>query len=103
MKNDQLTTAISVLNEALKADPLAVQALFRNRVPCNQTLAEHPTIQVSSKSASGPHDVGLLGLINGLVEPLTGGRIAAILDDSEPCEGKIQRFDAYTGPAQEVT
>lgn len=36
---------VRLLNAAFKADPKAVQAFFSVRVPCNQKLADHPTIQ----------------------------------------------------------
>lgn len=65
-----LRQAVRVLNEAFRADPAAVHALICNRVPCNETLADHPTIVVSSvrTSAGGEHyNVGPLGILNGVL------------------------------------
>jgi len=75
--------AILVLNEAVRADPEAVLALVEYRVPCNDALADHPSIQVrninpppdtSKMDATNPAllaqvktcEVGLLGILNGL-------------------------------------
>lgn len=59
-----LDQAISILNELVAADPIAMRNLIENRVPCNEGLAEHPTAQV------GFHDneyrIGLLGVLNGI-------------------------------------
>ena len=38
--------AIDVLNGALELDREAMSQLLRQRVPCNQALADHPTLQV---------------------------------------------------------
>lgn len=53
--------AVTLLNEALAADRMAVDVLINFRINCNQQLAFHPTIQVSADNR-----VGLLGLINGI-------------------------------------
>ena len=59
-----LAKAVDVLNEALAADPQAINALMRLSVQCNATLARHPSVQVGAHQ----HDFELrpLGLINGL-------------------------------------
>ena len=87
--------AIKLLNEMLAADISATAALLANRVPCNQPLAEHPTIQVHKQ-----HDatfVGLLGVINGLfgVDDNDYGPIGYVFaDDDDPSnDGKrLVRF-----------
>lgn len=56
--------AIALLNEAVALDRPAMAALLANRVPCNDALADHPTIQVQAQH--GGYHVGLLGIINGL-------------------------------------
>lgn len=53
-----------ILNEALEADPQAITALLSLRVPCNETLAAHPTIQV--RDEKGEVTIGTLGLLNGM-------------------------------------
>lgn len=55
---------IDLLNELIRLDKPAIAALLANRVPCNQALADHPTVQVQAQN-DGYH-VGLLGIINGL-------------------------------------
>lgn len=74
--------AVAVLNEALVADPAAVYALLCNRVPCNETLAAHPTIQVGRVPGMDHalYHVGMLGVLNGVIEAATGQRIAAKYD-----------------------
>lgn len=54
---------VDILNSAFKADPAAITSLFINRVPCNNALAEHPTIIVGDMHG---YVVGLTGLLNGL-------------------------------------
>ncbi len=56
---------IDFLNELVAIDREAIEKLIEFRVPCNQALADHPTVQVESVGY-GPR-VGLLGLLNGLV------------------------------------
>ena len=61
----------AVLNRALEADRMAVEALFRFRVRCNQELADDPTVVVR-ELPDGTFSVALLGIINGL---LTGEEV----------------------------
>lgn len=61
---------VRILNEALEADPEAIQALHLHKVSCNERIANHPTIQVSCK---GTNRLRILGLINGFVLALSGG------------------------------
>ena len=65
--------AVDVLNSALQADRRAVNLLCSTEVEVNDTLANHPTIQVSKRIntktlAGSPEDFTMrpLGLINGL-------------------------------------
>lgn len=62
--------ALEVLNAALEADPTAMRALMDYRPPCNDALARHPTIQVSSGPAP---TVSALGLINGCLGLVPAG------------------------------
>lgn len=57
--------AIKLLNEFYKIDPNAMDALVKARVPCNDDLANHPTVQVGVKPDGG-YQVGILGILNGL-------------------------------------
>ncbi len=58
--------AVEFLNEALLLDKEAVHTLFQYRVPCNENLANHPTIQCRQFTEQDPVIVGMLGLMNGL-------------------------------------
>jgi hypothetical protein len=75
-----LSRALTVLNEALQADPQTISALMNHRVICNEALANHPTIQVGIYE--GEYKVGLLGLLNGLfgIQENKTGYIGAITD-----------------------
>ena len=83
--------AIQVLNDALAADPAAVAALMAMETPCNDALADHPTIQVGeSRLTPGITVVRPIGLINGLFGAAEDdwGFIAMEVDDS----GRISEF-----------
>ena len=56
---------VDLLNEAFTLDPGAMHALVANRVPCNQKLGAHPTIQVEARQKAF-FSVGMLGILNGL-------------------------------------
>jgi hypothetical protein len=90
-----LEKVTDLLNEALVLDRPAVAALIANRVPCNEALADHPTIQVGVQH--GGFHVGLLGLLNGLGEPVPDGGerlITAIFEDSDDPDGRyLDRFE----------
>jgi len=93
MKND-IDTVINVLNRALKADPGAVREVFAHRTPCNKDLAHDPTVQVL-QCCDGDLTVGALGLINGIVEEMTGERVVAIYDDVGGNGFELVRFEVY--------
>lgn len=90
--------AIRILNEAAVSDRNAIGSLIDIRIPCSDTLAAHPTIQVE-KCGDG-HRVGLLGILNGLfgVDERGYGQIAAIFDEN-PYDPKgrmvFQRFERF--------
>lgn len=83
---------VDVLNDMLKRDYHAVEALMRNRVYCNAALADHPSIQTSSV---GAHSVGLLGILNGLFGTIEEGPKAGfgpITMEADEHTGVILRF-----------
>jgi hypothetical protein len=82
--------AITVLNRALAADKAAIGVLLSLRTPCNDTLANDPTIQVR-RNSDETHAIGMLGLINGLfgVDDRNWGHIAMVVESS----GDIVRFE----------
>lgn len=101
-----ISTALSVLSEAFKADPAAMHALVCNRVPCNPELADHPTIQVEETPVYDPTfdtthcSVGLLGIINGILEPITGQKISTVWKNIDAQNGRPEMtgFSRYTPP-----
>lgn len=82
---------LNTLNEALTLDPQAINKLARTRVSCSENLALHPTVQCSVDADTQTFEVGLLGIINGLTQRLTGHLVGASL-----CEDKsIASFVRY--------
>lgn len=88
MEIDAIDQAVEVLNRLHLADPTVMQTLVYQRVPCNQAVAEDPTIQVGG-AVNAPM-VGILGIINGLfgVNDQSLGYIVANIDG----KGKILNF-----------
>ena len=79
---------VDTLNRALESDPEHVRKLFDLHVRCNEALAYDPTIQVN-KTADG-YEVGLLGIINGIVQDVRSDVVVVIDLDEET--GKAQKF-----------
>jgi hypothetical protein len=98
MNEDLINLAVKTLNEAFAADPAAMHCLVKHRIPCNETLADHPTIQVSTNQFGETERfaVGLTGILNGILEPATGKRIAFMISDDG--EGTLTGFTIYTPP-----
>lgn len=80
---------VDFLNELVKIDPEAIEGLIKARVSCNEALANHGTVQVSSfrGTPGDPYRVGMLGILNGLAGSFDGGPkagwglVGAIFDD----------------------
>jgi len=70
---DAVEQAVKILNEALERDPEAIVHLMNLRVPCNERLAGHATIQATGTTEG--YRLGILGLLNGI---LTGGTTSTI-------------------------
>lgn len=97
---------VALMNELLEMDPVAVSALCHVRVPCNETLAAHPKVQVAllrdpaeAGSNGDEYSVGLLGVLNGLggADYLGRGAIAAYFGDEAVFDDpgnppRVQRF-----------
>lgn len=56
---------VEFLNSLLEIDGKAMSDLFSSRVPCNEGLRDHPTVQVAVYDPPVPR-VGILGVLNGL-------------------------------------
>lgn len=82
-----LDDVIQYLNEILRLDRPAIAALVANRVPCNDALADHESVQVMPQH--GGYHVGLLGILNGMWGAFNGvdGPIATVWND-----GYLVRF-----------
>lgn len=95
-------TAVRILNEAFAADPQCLDNLFKRSWGCNQTLADHPTIQVR-QDRQNDFLVGMIGILNGVLEPMTGQRVAAKWSERD-CDGHrfLLGFQVYepASPAQ---
>lgn len=85
-KKEIFNIFVDVLNSAFNADPAAIHALICNRVPCNEKLAEHPTVLVHVNDLTEPESyaVGLIGIINGICTEITGSKVAVRFSDKEP-------------------
>jgi len=81
-----ISDIVEFLNKAAKLDARAIEGLVNLRVPCNEVIAEHPTIQVAaeSKSENATPFLGMLGLLNGVIgETSTSGDKITINYDSD--------------------
>ena len=107
-----VAAAVEVLNSALEADRLAVNRFFALEMEVNQTLADHPTIQVGSSDLEPESKKVVmrpLGLINGLFgtdERLYG--FVYMNTKGEDPDGWKEHFpddwidSFYVGPKQET-
>jgi len=95
-KQQIVDTFKKIMNEAIIADPVAISALCEHRVECNDILADHPTIQVYQENPHNPEDipvVGMIGILNGICEALTGKQIAGEFDENSGLIRFIDRED----------
>lgn len=75
---------IEVLNRVHQADPSVLPQLITMRVPCNEALADDPTVQVGRvKDNRLKWEVGFLGIVNGIfgINEQGSGYIGAFFDD----------------------
>ena len=90
-----LDQCIAFLNEIIATDQGALRALMEYRVPCNDALASHPTVQVVAPEDDGEgYVVGLLGILNGLIgtDDDGFGFLCAVFSDDGTLE-RVQRTD----------
>ncbi|MFA5203006.1 MAG: hypothetical protein WC708_01135 [Lentisphaeria bacterium] len=79
---------IEYLNTLIEIDPDAIGELIEARVPCNEQLLNHPTVQVLKEDERAVPQVGFLGVLNGFMG-VSNGHIIASFDDET---GKLLRF-----------
>lgn len=80
---------IAFLNSLVEVDSNAINLLVGTRVPCNEDMADHPTVQVGMGD-SGLPVVGILGVLNGYcgIRSDYNGPIMAVFED----DGTLIRF-----------
>jgi len=96
--------AVAFLNDAFESDPKAMAALVDARVPCNDRMASHPTIQVQ-ENEDKTCSVGLLGILNGLFGINHDGRghIEAVYDGVYPTLTGFRPLTGFRlGPAEDA-
>lgn len=98
MNSDISDKIISLLNEFVELDPDAIKSLIYNAVECNDRLANHPGIFVSTIDSE--HYIRFIGLLNSVLEYIGAERIAEKWSDSSGEIGnyKFHGFCKYTGP-----
>jgi hypothetical protein len=79
-----------LLNELLSIDRQAVSGLIATRIPCNDLLADHPTVQVVTEN--GQCKVGFLGILNGLFGVDDKGYGPIAIEVKEEDMTTIERF-----------
>jgi hypothetical protein len=75
---------VKCLNEYFQIDPEAIKALFAHRVPVNEAMADHPTVQVRVDTEA---TMSILGLLNGVIGTIPGtevGYLCGDYDDNDP-------------------
>jgi len=70
--------AARVLGEFLKADPEGCLDLLERRIATTPGVVNHPTIQTAGTDANPK--VGMLGVINGILEAACGYRVVVHFD-----------------------
>jgi len=85
--------AVTIFDEFLKLSPDACNELVSLRVKASKELADHPTIQVAVSNGGASFKVGILGLVNGILEAAGHSRVAASFDND-----KLVGFTKYVPP-----
>lgn len=89
---------IVFLNSLAQIDPVAMGKLVAARVPCNDEMRDHPTVQTGDEG--GVVVVGLLGILNGWIGIIeTGqykgwGEIAALAERDGRVTGFVKTSQA---------
>ena len=70
---------LKILNEMCELDAHAVEMLTEHRVACSSRMLRHPSIVVAEPPEPGmAHTVGLLGILNGILNVPVEHRIKAV-------------------------
>jgi hypothetical protein len=93
---------IEFLNSALALDRVFMTEMVERRLPCNEGIANHPSIQIQdTRTGADTYCCGFLGLINGFcgVASTGWGPIAAIYKDDQPYR-QILKFVRRKDPCE---
>ena len=103
MKSITVVDAVAILNRALEADPDAISQLVCHHVPCNQALADDPTIQggYHDDDTTRWHEVGMLGILNGLFG-VRANQCGYLIAEVNGAENMVLRFYAVDDDGQEI-
>lgn len=63
---DPIERVVEVLNEAARADPVAMYAVHSASWPCNEALASHPPFSPLCRREAEVPSFGVLGLLNAI-------------------------------------
>ncbi len=72
---------VDLFNELHGLDPDFLLPLIETRLPCNQAIADHPTVVVDGDDVGGPWRVGLLGILEGIAG-IDGQLIGMLVDEN---------------------
>ncbi len=92
---------LDVLNEIAATDPHALTELIDQRVICGVALATHPTVQVGHvdpRDLDSPFELGVMGILNGLLGDPFDGWLAATYNDAD----EVLRFGLIDGHGNPV-
>lgn len=91
---------VDVLNRVHSLDSTVLAKLISYRVECNAGLSDDPTVQVGLTDAG--YEVGLLGIINGLVgvDQDGSGFISAAFDKNGTLKGFVTYDSRTNGPSK---
>lgn len=107
INSNRADALIAFLNELAKIDPAALSQLVAVRVPCNDELGQHPTVQTLQYGDGGPYSVGILGLLNGFCGVIDGGKydgygpITAVSEDGQLAYFRRTEPELASGKAAE--
>ena len=100
-----MKSALEVLQAAFEADPNAMQSLMVNRVPCNQALVDDPYV-ICGKAGDNGYQVGILGLLNGILVAIGQPKVAGVFSNPGPGEVTVRLVGfrlAAREPADEIS
>ncbi len=72
------SNVVKLLNDLLYIDPNACRTLLQFKVHCNSNMLNHPHIQVSAQHEDSVVQVGIVGILNGVLSKLGIPRIRMI-------------------------